>query len=250
MIAVQLYTIRAELQDPSRLGEVLGRVREIGYETVEVAGLGPRTVDRFGDEMRRAGLRACAAHVSFERLTRETDQVVAECRDWGCEYVVVPSTPEEYRSFDGYRRFGALLGVLADQLQTQGLAVAYHNHAFELERFHGRTALELLHLDNWNVVAEPDTYWLQLGGVNPAKWIRTLSGKAPLVHFKDLAVKDGYPVDAEIGEGNLDWADILAACREAATRWLVVEQDAPRRDPLEAIAISYANLERLMAKVG
>ena len=43
MIAVQLYTIRTMLQDPSRLGGILGRLREIGYRSVEVAGLGPKT---------------------------------------------------------------------------------------------------------------------------------------------------------------------------------------------------------------
>src|SRR5207247_2127419 len=39
VIAVQLYTVRAQLQDPSRLGGVLARLREIGYGAVEVAGL-------------------------------------------------------------------------------------------------------------------------------------------------------------------------------------------------------------------
>ena len=52
MIAVQLYTIRTMLQDPSRLGGILGRLREIGYRSVEVAGLGPKTVGRFGEELK------------------------------------------------------------------------------------------------------------------------------------------------------------------------------------------------------
>jgi sugar phosphate isomerase/epimerase len=63
-------------------------------------------------------------------------------------------------------------------------------------------------------------------------------------------VDQGNPVDAEIGEGNLDWIDILNACRDARTRWLVVEQDQPRRDPMESVAISYANLSKLVAEVG
>ena len=56
MIAVQLYTVRSQLQDPSRLGGVLGRLREIGYRSVEVAGLGPKTVDRFGDALYCTGI--------------------------------------------------------------------------------------------------------------------------------------------------------------------------------------------------
>src|SRR5438874_2168534 len=113
MIAVQLYTIRTQLQDPSRLSGVLGRLREIGYRAVEVAGLGAKTVSRFGEELRRADLVACAAHVPLNRLMDDLDGAVDEGRDWGCEYVVVPSLPEAYRSGDGYQRFAAEAAQLA-----------------------------------------------------------------------------------------------------------------------------------------
>ena len=98
--------------------------------------------------------------------------------------------------------------------------------------------------------AELDTYWLQFGGANPATWIRRFKDRVPLVHLKDVAVVQGNPVDAEIGEGNLDWMEILGACQEAQTKWLVVEQDNPRRDPMESVAISYARLAALTAELG
>jgi len=70
------------------------------------------------------------------------------------------------------------------------------------------------------------------------------------VHLKDMAIDRGQPVDSEIGEGNLDWPEILSACHYAGTKWLVVEQDQPRRDPMESVAISYANLAKLAARFG
>ncbi len=246
MIALQLYTIRDRLQDPVRIPGVLDRVREIGYTAVEVAGLPPDAVARFGDELRRAGLVACAAHVGIDRLTRDLEGAVAECRDWGCQYVVVPSMPEAFRTQEGWPRFAALMGLIAAKLGHAGFELAYHNHAFELERFEERTRLDQI-VDGGPFQTEPDTYWLQYGGVNPAAWIRRHAGRVPLVHLKDFAVERGEPVDAEVGEGNLDWEDILSACREAGTRWLIVEQDAPRRDPLESVAVSFQNLTRLVA---
>ncbi len=251
MIAVQLYTLRSLLNDPAQLGDVLGRLREIGYETVEVAGLGPRTIDRFGEELARAGMNACALHAGLDRLTRDFDAVVEEGTRWRCEYVVVPSIPESYRSTDGYRRFAAEIAAVAIRLREHGLRLAYHNHAFELERYDGQTGLETIFASARPdaLEAELDTYWLQFGGANPARWIRRFKGRVPLVHLKDMAIRQGDPVDAEIGEGNLDWVEILSACRDAGTRWLVVEQDDPRRDPLEAVAISYRNLVRLMSSV-
>jgi len=252
VIAVQLYTIRTQLQDPSRLGGVLQRLHEIGYRSVEVAGLGPKAVGRFGEELRRAGLVACAAHVALDRLADDLDSAAAECREWGCEYVVIPSLPEDYRSEQGYRRFAAEAVELASRLRPSGLQLVYHNHSHELERFGRQTGLETLFgaTSPDALQAELDTYWLQFGGASPADWIRRFKHRVPLVHVKDMAIDRGRPVDVEVGEGNLNWVEILSACREAETRWLVVEQDEPRRDPMQSVAISYANLVKMLERVG
>jgi hypothetical protein len=45
VIAALLYTVRDRLHDRHQLVEVLGRLREIGYEGVEVASLGPDAAD-------------------------------------------------------------------------------------------------------------------------------------------------------------------------------------------------------------
>jgi len=245
VIAAQLYTVRDQLQDPSRLSGVLGRLREIGYPAVEVAGLGSRTSERFGQELSRSGLVACAAHISLERLWSDLAAAAAECKEWGCKYIVVPSLPESYRSIEGYERFAAEAVELAGGLKSRGLELVYHNHAFELQRWHGQTGLEALFGNANGLQAELDTYWLQYGGANPSSWIRRLKGRVPLVHLKDMDVEKGDPVMAEVGEGNLDWPDILSACRDAATKWLVVEQDECRRDPMESLSISYRNLAKL-----
>jgi len=251
MIAVQLYTVREQLRDASGVGGVLGRLREIGYRAVEVAGLGSTTPERFGAELVRHDMVACGVHVPLERLVADLDGVSAECKEWGCRYVVVPSLPDEYRNQEGYRRFAAEAVEISARLRSFGLRLAYHNHSHELERYGAQTALEALFAATTSdtLLAELDTYWLQHGGANPATWIRRLKGRAPLVHLKDMVVVRGRPVDAEIGEGNLDWADILNACRDAGTEWLVVEQDEPKRDPMESVAISYVNLQRLLAEV-
>ena len=252
MIAVQLYTLRDQLQDPDGLSGVLGRLREIGYRTVEVAGLGPRTLDRFGQELVRANLVACATHVSLARLTQDFDETVAQCREWGSEYAVVPSLPDEYRSEAGYRRFAAEAVELASRLRASGLQLVYHNHSHELERYGEHTGLEMLLAATPAdaLHAEMDTYWLQYGGANPSAWIRRFKGRVPLVHLKDMAVDRGQPVQVEVGEGNLDWTEILSACRDAGTRWLVVEQDESRRDPMQSVAMSYDYLAKLTAEVG
>ena len=249
MIALQLYTLRRRLADPSRVPEVLERVRETGYQAVELAGLGPIGAEALAAALEQANLVACAAHVPWPRLRDDTDRVVEECRLWGCAAAVVPVLPAEYRSAAGYARFGAEAAELAARLREAGLRLAYHNHSFELQRFGDANGLEILFraAPRDLLGAEIDTYWIQHGGGSPAAWIRRLGGRVPLVHLKDVDVAEGRPVMAEVGEGNLDWPDVLAACREAGAEWLVVEQDECRRDELDSVGISYRNLVRMGA---
>jgi sugar phosphate isomerase/epimerase len=249
MIAAELYTLRAQLLDADSIAAGLARVRDIGYEGVELAGLGPIEAGHLGELLRGSGLVACSAHVPWERLRDETDAVVEDCRSWGCAHVAVPVAPLDRRSAEGYARFAVAASAVAARLREAGVRLSYHNHAFELQRYGAENGLEILYRasDPALLGAQIDTYWVQHGGGNPAAWIRRLRGRAPTVHLKDMDVSDGDPVMAEVGEGNLDWADVLDACREAGVEWLIVEQDVCRRDPFESLAISRRNLLALGA---
>ena len=89
-----------------------------------------------------------------------------------------------------------------------------------------------------------DTYWIQYGGKNPVKEIKKLAGRLPCVHFKDYAIARG-PRDpsirfAPIGSGNLDWDEIIAACKESGVKYALIEQDNSfGADPFECLKISY-----------
>ena len=134
-------------------------------------------------------------------------------------------------------------------LREAGVRLSYHNHAYELQRYGQQSGLEILYQasDPALLDGQIDTYWVQFGGGSPAAWIRRLRGRAPTVHVKDMDVSEGQPVMAEVGEGNLDWPDVLAACRDAGVEWLIVEQDESRRNPFESLAISRRNLRALGA---
>ena len=64
---------------------------------------------------------------------------------------------------------------------------------------------------------------VQVGGGNPAQWIRRLSGRVPVYIWL-------WRMPAESGawrrlEGNMDFDAILEACEAAGTEYLLVEQD-------------------------
>jgi len=83
----------------------------------------------------------------------------------------------------------------------------------------------------------PDVYWIQFGELDPVPVIQHYAGRCPLVHLKDMTAGP-TPTYAEIGEGILDVAPILAAAEAAGVERYSVEQDWTARPPLEAAALS------------
>jgi sugar phosphate isomerase/epimerase len=249
MIAAELFTLREHLGDPESIAAAIERVGRMGYQGVELAGLGPIEPARLAGILRDGGLVACSAHLGWERLRDQTEAAIEDCRTWGCPQVAVPVLPGEYRDAEGYERFAGEASEVAGRLSQAGIRFAYHNHAFELQRFGHESGLEIIYRasDPSLLKGQIDTYWIQYGGGSPAGWIRRLRGRLPSIHLKDVDVSEGEPVMAEVGEGNLDWVDVLAACEQAGVEWLIVEQDVCRRDPFESLAISRRNLAALGA---
>lgn len=249
VIGAQLYTLREFTRTPADIARTLRKVRQIGYEAVQLSALGPIETAELKRILDGEGLAVAATHVPWSRLRDETQAVIDEHHLLGCRYVAVGSMPAEYREAgaEGYARFAREASAVARQLKAAGLVFSYHNHSFELERFGGRTGLEILYSegDPELFTAAIDTYWIQHGGGDPADWIRRLKGRVPLVHLKDMAIRGGEQVMAEVGEGNLNWPAILAACREAGVVWYLVEQDVCPRDPFESLAISLRNLKAM-----
>ncbi len=246
VVGAQLYTVRAFTRTPADVRRTFARVREIGYENVQVSGLGPIAPEELRDIAAATGIRIVATHIAYERIVKEPERVIAEHRLWNCPHVAIGGMPPEYRTPDGFARFAREASAAARPLIDAGLTFSYHNHSFELERCGERLGLEILYSESDPAVfsAELDTYWIQHGGANPVTWIRRLRDRMHIVHLKDMAIVGGKQVFAEVGAGNLEWAEILAACRDAGVEYYLVEQDVCQRDPFESLAISLANLRR------
>ncbi|WP_251037825.1 sugar phosphate isomerase/epimerase family protein [Paenibacillus albidus] len=241
-IAAQLYTLREYTQTPEGLRSTFQKLADIGYQAVQVSGIGPidpKLVKAYADE---SGLTICATHVPWNRLQNDLDALAKEHLLWNCKYIGLGALPAEYRSsLEGYRSFARIASGIARTLKDKyDLHFIYHNHDFEFERFEGTTALELMVKETLpeDVGFELDLYWVQAGGGSPVEWIHKVGGRMKVVHLKDMVIADGKQVFAEIGEGNMDYPAIIEACRGTGVEWYVVEQDVCRRDPFESVKIS------------
>ena len=246
-IAAQLYTVREFTKTPKDIAETIRKVAEIGYEAVQLSALGamePAELRKVCDD---CGIEICATHIGYQMMADDPQAVIDLHATYGCEYAGIGGLPGEYRNAEGFAKFAKEASETARKLAEGGLKFVYHNHNFELEKFGDRTGLAILYEDSDPEVflSEIDTYWVQAGGGSPATWIRSLAGRAPCVHLKDMTMKGRDQIMAEVGEGNLDWPEILEACVEAGTEWYIVEQDTCQRDPFESLAISLRNLKAM-----
>jgi len=247
MIAAQLYTLRASLKTPEDIAQTLPKVREVGYEAVQLSGLGPIGKKELKKLLDENGLTCCATHEPYERLVKEPEAVAEEHAILECRYTACPALSKEMRNEAGFHEAAKTLSDAGKKLAEAGVTLTYHNHSFEFARFDGRLGLEIIYdeSDPQFLQGEIDTYWVQHGGGSPAAWCRRLKHRLPLVHLKDMGIIDGKQTYVEIGEGNLDWPDILAACRESGTGWYIVELDTCPREPLESLRISIENLRKM-----
>ncbi len=249
VLAAQLYTLRDFYKTAVDFEDSMRKVRAMGYTAVQVSGIGPIAPEQVKATLDANDLRCCITHIGFDRLQSDLPAVIKQHQLWDCRHVAVGSLPGHYRDGgeQGYARFAADANEIGRRLAESGLTFSYHNHSFEFVRFGSRTALDVIYeeSDPRYLKAEIDTYWVQHGGGDPALWILKMKDRMPVVHLKDMVVIDGQQKMAEIGEGNLNWPAILAACNVAGVEWYAVEQDECQRDPFESLAISYRNLSAM-----
>lgn len=248
MIGAQLYTLRDYTKTPADIAKTLSRVRKMGYDAVQASALGPIEPKELKKIMDGEGLVCAATHASLDRMRDQPQAVIEEHQIWNCKLTAIGGFwPKEPTARD-WIEFAHRYSEIARKFEGSGVSIGYHNHSHELAHFNGKPALSLL-LENFSqsVWMEIDTYWITHGGGDPAEWIRRCKGRIPAVHLKDMGIKyaDKQQFMMEVGQGNLNWTEILKACKDAGVQWYLVEQDVCYRDPFESLEMSLKNLRAM-----
>lgn len=247
LLGAQLFTLRDEMKTPDAIEKGLHKVAAMGYRTVQVSGIGAIDPGRLRAICDREGLSIVITHTPQERLLHDIDAVIAEHKILGCGLIGIGSMPDAYRfSVEGCEQFIRDYTPVARKVADSGMRFMYHNHNFEFEKFGGRTLFDrLVEGFDPSVGFTLDTYWVQNAGGDPAALLERLAGRVPAVHLKDMVYADRSVVMAPVGEGNMNWARITAACEKAGVQWALVEQDTCREDPFTCLEKSLRNLQKL-----
>ena len=245
-IAVQVYSVRDDAS--ADLHNTLKQIKEMGYDGVEFAGLcghAPAEVKKWCEELE---LVPISAHVAYVEMLVNPVDVISAYAEIGCKYIAIPYLMPEHRpdhaNFPYVVNFIRSLCEIAKEL---GIQMLYHNHDFEFAKIGDKYALDILYetIPADLLQTELDTCWVNIGGENPAAYVRKYSGRAPVVHLKDftgekcddmyelIGIEKNTPIKPDsfefrpVGSGLQDMTAILAATKDAGTEWVVVEQDQP-----------------------
>lgn len=265
-IAIQLYSLRDDMAVDFE--GTLKKVKALGYDGVEFAGLYDKSAAEVKKMCEDNGLVPLSAHVPFIDMMNDLDllNVYAEI---GCKYIVIPYLTEEYRpgndKFDEVIEGARVLGEKANEL---GMTLCYHNHDFEFVKVDGEYALDILYKEVPAELlhTEIDTCWVNVGGENPADYLRKYAGRSEVLHLKDfvgsksenmyalIGIDENEEKDTAgkfefrpVGSGVQDFPEILAAAKESGVEWVVVEQDQPSlgKTPMECAEMSINYLKSL-----
>lgn len=252
-IAVTLYNLREYCKTKEDLDKTLGRVKSIGYEAVQVSGLGPIAPEDVKELLDKHNLYVCATHEGYPGLIDNFDNIVKKMKLWDCNFTAVGSPGPMFDwTKEGVPNFLKTLSDTGKKFAAEGLMFGFHNHHQEFTRYGEKTLLDQMYdeISPDILKAEIDVHWIQRGGGNPVKWIYKVAGRMPVIHFKDYTIIEKEPHFCEIGEGSLDWPEIIKACEDTGVRWYSIEQDKeiPNRNIFDSIEISFKNLKKFGVK--
>lgn len=249
-LAAQLFTCRDILKTPDQIAATLRRLRAVGYQAVQVSGMGPIADDELLQILDGEGLVCCATDESGEKILNDPLSVVERLQNLRCRYTAYPyPSGIDLGDSECIQRFISNLETSAAVLASHGMVLCYHNHHQEFRKLGGRTILERIFDGAPSLQGEPDTYWVQYGGGDPVDWCERLVGRLPLIHLKDFVVNnENLPVFCEVGAGNLDFPRIIQAAEKSGCEWFIVEQDTTPGDPVESLAQSFRYLAETVCK--
>jgi len=264
--ALQLYSVRdfaaADFIDTLR------KVKEMGYDGVEFAGLFGHPPEEVNKTAYELGLTPISAHVPINELSENTDACVGKYKTIGCEYIAIPWMDKALLPGQpDYDRTKNVITAVAAECQKQGITLLYHNHEFEFEKHDGEYLLDILFKDIPALQTEIDTCWVNVAGEDPVAYIKKYAGRAPVVHLKDFLMKGQKPshfyeligADANenaeaggfefrpLGYGQQNIPALLAAAAISGAKWVVVEQDntSMGKTPFECARLSIEYLKTL-----
>ena len=118
-IGAQLYTIRKEIHNIDDFKKALDKIRESGYQAIELAGMDNLPFDQLKDSIAKSNLNVLAIHFGIEDIIEDPDLVVTKCIENKCSNAVLSWLPPEYISQQGLTELADKLPLSSERLKQE-----------------------------------------------------------------------------------------------------------------------------------
>lgn len=228
-VSYQLYSSR----NFTPWEDVISGLAAVGYTQVEGFGSVYEDPAGFRAMLEGHGLSMPSGHFGVEALERSYASCVNIARGLGITRIYAPYLDEQDRPSDekGWIAFAARLSAIGEKLRADGFQFGWHNHDFEFRPLaDGTVPMRILLESDPKLNWEADIAWIIRGGADPTAWIDEFGARITAAHVKDIA-PEGQNLDqdgwADLGEGTVDWAELVAQLRRASVDLFVMEHDNP-----------------------
>jgi len=234
-LGAQLYSVRNQCKTPEGVRETFGKLKEIGYEVVQLSGIcdvEPEMLRSFSEEF---SLPITSTHKSYKDIVENTKSLIEYHKIIGSPIIGIGGMPTEYRtSLEGVRKFIEETREPIKMIRDAGLSFTYHNHSFEFAIVDGAVIYDVLLEEAPEMDFIHDVCWSTYAGVDPLKYIELIvrDGRMKDVHLKDLnkiPTERALPADGKVvcpcGEGLIDFKPIIELCDKYGVVNAQVEQD-------------------------
>ncbi len=256
--AAQLNTVRAYCVDQKSLFQALKKIKELGYDGVELESALLKGVDRqaLAAWLKELKLEVCSIRSPFARTVYGLEDMMAEAKALDCERVGIGTVTASYF-------FGGLPGgpssftmanymnqakVACDAFRGNGLKPLYSLRDHEFIRLNdGRWIFEhiLEGEETADYLWEADILSLTRAGVTAEQVFDRLAGRMPVCRLADQKIRENeayfFFTNREVcplGEGLFDLSYWMEAARKAGAEWFVLGQDLCDRDPFVCLELS------------
>lgn len=231
-VSIQLYSVREDAKKD--FVSVLKKIASFGYPGVEFAGLhgmNPKEVRKIIDDL---GMKASSAHGPMPDRNN-ANEIIDTAKTLGYTCHISGRGKDQFLDKAGTEKSGEDFLNACEALKGSGISFGIHNHWWEFDkRFDGRLAMDVALARAPEAVCEVDTYWVKVGGEDPATVITDLGKRVRFLHIKDGPLDRDKNMTA-VGKGKMSWKPILTAAQSCPVEWIVVELDRCDTDMLTAV---------------
>lgn len=226
---LQLYTLRSVINaDPKA---TIKQLTEWGYTEFETYGYSQGKLfgmasKEFNDYVNSVGAQVTSGHYGLDVVRGDWENAVADAKDAGQKFMVLPWLQEKDRTLDGYKQVIEDVNKAAEVTKKAGIQMQYHNHDFEFKKVGDVLPFDLFMngLDKKLVTFELDLYWTIRAGYDPIELFKKYPGCFEQWHVKDMDKTDPGK-NADVGTGSIDFQKIFAQAKKAGLKHWYVEHD-------------------------